>query len=326
MTQNILVTGGCGFLGSHFVEHVHKNTDWNIYIIDKLSYAANGLERLRDSNLLFSNRIKVFTYDFSYPLSDGIIRELGNIDYIVHIAADSHVDYSIKNPVETIRNNVMSTVYLLEYARKLPNLKLFFYFSTDETYGSTLESFTEKDKHNPGNPYSASKSAAEQICNAYHNTYKVPLITVNCMNIYGERQYVEKFIPKCIKYILEGKTLTIHTNKEGMPGSRFYIHARNVSDAVFFLIHNGTIGETYNIPGEREINNLEMTEYIAKEMNMPVHIDLESEPTDRPGVDFRYCLDGSKLFDLGWKHPVSIDVSLKKTIQWTLNNKKWLEE
>ena len=174
--KTIIVTGGCGFIGHHFVEHLYLHTDWNIIILDKLSYASNGLERLRDTGCLHDKRIKVFTNDLVNPLPEGLKQEIGNsVDYIVHMAAETHVDNSIKDPALFIKNNIDSTFNMLEYARSLPNLENFFYFSTDEVFGPALNDtlYEEWDRHKPTNPYSASKSAAEQICIAYENTYKI---------------------------------------------------------------------------------------------------------------------------------------------------------
>jgi len=325
--ETILVTGGCGFIGHHLVEHIHRTTNWNIVIIDKLSYASNGLERLKSTDLLESKRIKVFTYDLRIPLSPGIVQEMGKIDYIVHMAADTHVDNSISNPVPFIENNVMSTVQLLEYAR-ISDVKKFFYFSTDEVFGPALgsTSYKEWDRHKPTNPYSASKSAAENICISYENTYKIPIIIVNVMNAFGERQHSEKFIPKVIKKILKGEEVDIHADTECKnAGSRFYIHARNISSAVLFLIEKGEIGEKYNIVGEREMDNLELAEFISKVIGKPLKYKLVNFHEDRPGHDLRYCLNGDKLIQMGWKLPLTFEDSLTKTIKWTLRNKEWLE-
>jgi len=244
--MKILITGGCGFIGHHFVEHVFKNTDWDIVIIDRLSYASNGFERLRDTETLDNNRIKVFTCDLILPLSEGLIKEIGEVNYIVHMAAETHVDNSIKTPELFLDNNIKSTYNLLEYARNhLPNLKTFFYFSTDEVFGPALGDtlYKEWDRHKPTNPYSASKSAAEQICIAYENTYKTPLMIVNVMNAFGERQHVEKFIPLCMKKLLNNEKIYIHSYPDKKTaGTRFYIHGRNIASAVLFLIKNGEIG------------------------------------------------------------------------------------
>ncbi len=328
--MKILITGGCGFIGHHFVEHIFKNTDWEIIVIDRLSYASNGFERLRDTDTLNTPRVKVFTCDLILPISEGLIKEIGDIDYIVHMAAETHVDNSIKNPQLFLDNNIKSTFNLLEYSRNhLPNLKTFFYFSTDEVFGPALGDtlYKEWDRHNPTNPYSASKSAAEQICIAYENTYKTPLMIVNVMNAFGERQHVEKFIPLCIKKLLDGDKIYIHSYPDKKKsGTRFYIHGRNIAEAVLFLIKNGKIGEKYNISGEKEVSNLEMAQLIAKFMNKELEYEMVDFHSDRPGHDLRYGLDGNKLFNMGFKLPLNFEESLRKTVEWTLENKKWLEE
>ena len=330
MSKTIIVTGGCGFIGHHFVQHLLKNTDWNIIILDKLNYASLGLERVRDIGVFTNPRVKVLTYDLQYELTIGMRKEIGTeIDYIVHMAAETHVDNSIASPVDFIQNNVMSTVHLLEFARLLPKLNLFFYFSTDEVYGPALNDklFKEDERHNPTNPYSASKSAAEQICVAYGNTYKVPIIRINVMNAFGERQHVEKFIPKVIKQILNNETIHIHSYPDKLTsGSRFYIHARNIAAAVLFLITNGTIGESYNLTGEREISNLEMAQQIAKILDKPINYQRVDFHADRPGHDLRYGLDGTKMESMGWKMPVGFQEALERTVIWTLHHQKWLEE
>ena len=328
--MKILITGGCGFIGHHFVEHIYRKTDWEIIIIDRLSYASNGFERLRDTEVLDEKRVKVFTYDLILPLSDGLIKEIGNVDYIVHMAAETHVDNSIKTPKLFLDNNINSTFNLLEYVRiHMKSLKIFFYFSTDEVFGPALGNklYKEWDRHKPTNPYSASKSAAEQICIAYENTYNIPLMIVNVMNAFGERQHVEKFIPLCIKKMLNNERIYIHSYPDKKrAGTRFYIHGRNIAAAVLFLIKKGKIGEKYNISGEKEVSNLEMAQYIAKFMDKELDYEMVDFHSDRPGHDLRYGLDGSKLFEMGFELPLNFEESLKKTVLWTLKNQKWLEE
>ena len=332
MTKNILVTGGCGFIGHHFVEHIINNTDWNIIVIDKLTYASMGFKRFNEDifqNAITNNRSKVITWDLSHEFSVGIIKELGDINIIVHMAAETHVDNSIKTPVPFVKNNIMSTLFLLEYARKLKNLNTFFYFSTDEVYGPALGNklYKEDERHNPTNPYSASKSGAEQLCVSYHNTYKVPIIRINVMNAFGEKQHVEKFIPKVIKKVLNNETVQIHSYPDKKTsGTRFYIHARNIAAGVLFLLKNGTIGESYNLTGEREVSNLEMAQIIARTMNMELKYKMVDFHSSRPGHDLRYGLDGNKMFDMDWTLPINFEDSLRKTVLWTLDNKEWLEE
>lgn len=327
--MRILVTGGCGFIGHHFVEHLHLNTEWEIVIIDKLNYASYGFERLRDTETLDSGRVTVFTNDLISPITEGLTKELGDINIIVHMAAETHVDNSISDPVPFIHNNVSSTVHLLEYARTLQNLQKFFYFSTDEVFGPALNqtSYKEWDRHNPTNPYSASKSAAENICLSYENTYKVPVLIVNVMNAFGERQHVEKFIPKVINRVLNDEMIYIHSYADKKtPGTRFYIHARNIAAGVLFLLENGEVGEKYNIVGEREVDNLELAQFIADVVGKPLKYEMVDFHTDRPGHDLRYCLNGEKMKSMGWTLPLNFEESLSKTVKWTFENKKWLVE
>ena len=326
----IVLTGGCGFIGHHFAEYIHKNTDWDIIILDKLTYASMGLERLRNNGLYNSQRVKIYTVDLCNEISEGLKKEMGNnIDYIVHMAAETHVDNSIKEPRNVIMNNVTSTVNLLEWSRTLQNLKIFFYFSTDEVFGPALGDtlFKEWDRHKPTNPYSASKSAAENICLSYENTYKTPLIIVNVMNAFGERQHVEKFIPLCIKKILNNELIQIHAYPDKITsGTRFYIHSQNIASAVLFLIKNGKIGEKYNISGEKEVSNLDLAKLIAKFIGKELNYELIDFHSSRPGHDLRYGLDGSKIYDLGWNPKFNFENSLEKTVKWTLNNLEWLDE
>jgi dTDP-glucose 4,6-dehydratase len=326
--MRVLITGGCGFLGHHLVEHLYRNTDWELIVIDKLTYASSGFKRLENAKLLSNPRVKVFTWDLCSKLTVGLLSELGKIDYILHLAADTHVDNSIADPVDFMHNNISSTVNLLEYARALPSLKTFLYFSTDEVYGVAHigTSYKENDTHNPSNPYSASKSASEMICLSYANTYKIPLTITNTVNITGERQCVEKFIPKVIKAVRDDKLVEIHANPDcSMPGSRFYIHARNVSSAVLFILQHGTLGEKYNITEDVELDNLQIAQKIASYMGKELRYSLVNFHEDRPGHDLRYDLNGSKLKALGWTPTVPFEESLKKTILWTMDNQEWLE-
>ena len=328
--MKVLVTGGCGFIGHHFVDHIVKTTNHEVVVIDKLSYASMGLERLKDPGIFYHPRVKVFTADFTSPFPKGLRKEIGeDVNVIVHMGAESHVDNSIRDPKDCFKNNIDGTIELLEYARTLPDLKLFFYFSTDEVFGPALgdTSYKEWDRHKPTNPYSASKSAAENICIAYENTYQVPLMIVNVMNAFGERQHVEKFIPSTIKKVLNGDEVIIHTYPDKKKaGSRFYIHARNISAAVVFLMENGETGEKYNITGEKEVDNLELAQLIAKHVGKTLKYKMVDFHSSRPGHDLRYGLCGEKMKSMGWKIPLGFEETLKKTIKWTLRNQYWLED
>jgi len=329
MGKKVLITGGCGFIGHHVVEHFLLNTDYEISIIDKLNYASFGLDRLRSIPCDKDPRVKVFTTDLSYPLSQGLKQELGDVNTIIHMAAESHVDNSIKEPRVFFQNNINGTVEMLEYARELDSLENFFYFSTDEVYGYAPDGvdYKEWDRHKPTNPYSAAKSAAENICIAYENTYKIPIMSVNVMNAFGQRQHVEKFIPMTIKNVLHGNKVLIHSypNKE-RAGSRFYIHARNIAEAVLFLTKKGELGEKYNIVGEKEVDNLELAQFIANVVGKPLNYEMVDFHSKRPGHDLRYSLCGEKMNSIGWQIPVGFEEALTKTIEWTLENQRWLEE
>ena len=333
--KKVILTGANGFVGHHILEHFLKNTDWDIYCLDKLGYASAGHDRIRDINAFDNKRTHIFPMDLSLPLQEGLIKELGEIEYIFHVAADSHVDNSISDPVPFVQNNVNSTLHILEYARKLWSLKKFIYFSTDEVYGSAPvgKNYKEGERFNCGNPYSASKGAAECICQSYANTYKMPIVITNTMNVIGERQHPEKYVPKVIRKVLEGETVTIHSNKDKTKaGSRFYIHARNIADALLHILDNcdetlhnydSSIGR-FNIVGEKETDNLQLAQMIADALGKELKYEMVDFHSQRPGHDLRYALDGEKMKSIGWIHPIAFEDSLQKTIKWTLENDKWL--
>lgn len=328
--MRILVTGGNGFLGHHFCEHILKNTDWKIDIIDRMNYASAGYDRLKEVNCYDDKRIRHFSHDFTLPIVEGLLCELNECDYIVHLGAETHVDNSISNPEPFIRSNVLGTMNILEFARRCPNLKKMIYFSTDEIFGpapreTVPDGYKEWDRYNSTNPYSASKAGGEELCLAWANTYKVPVLITHTMNLFGERQNVEKFIPKCISKILNGETISIHSDSsKTIPGSRFWIHCRNVSSAIMFLLKEGQIRDKYNIVGEKEVNNLEMAVFISDVLGIPLKYELVDFHSSRPGHDLRYGLNGKKLINMGFNYPKKFDESLEKTIRWTLENRKWL--
>jgi len=335
--KKILITGACGFVGHHFVEHFLKETDWEIIVFDKLSYASSGFDRLRDISCFDEKRVKVFTIDLQKPLSEGVKKEVGEVDYIVNLASESHVDRSIQDPVPFIKNNVDLVLNLLEWARTLKKLRKFIQFSTDEVYGPAPEGveYKEGDRHCPSNPYSASKSAQEMICRAYSNTYGLPINIVNSMNIFGERQHPEKFIPLCIRKILKGEKILIHSSPDRIkPGSRFWLHARNIAKAVQFILENtnerldkyDASKGVFNVVGEKEVDNLTLAKTIAEILGKPLNYELVDFHSSRPGHDLRYALDGSKLKSYGFEYPKTFEESLRKTIEWSIKpeNQRWL--
>ncbi|MGW8177645.1 MAG: dTDP-glucose 4,6-dehydratase [bacterium] len=328
--RKTVITGGCGFIGHHVVEHFIKNTDDSIVILDKLEHDS-AMDRLRDINCFREDRVLTLACDMQEKITEGVVKEIDGCDVILHLAAESHVDNSIIDPASFIRNNVMSTVHLLNAARKLSSKPLFLYFSTDEVFGPCPDGylFKEDDVHTPKNPYAASKSASEQVVTSFANTFKMPVVITRCMNVFGERQHPEKFVPMIIKSLLDGKTITIHADPtKTRAGSRFYIHARNVADAVLTILQSpiGFInGEAFHIVGEREIDNLELAEMIAKIVGKPLNYEMVDFHSSRPGHDLRYGMSGKKMEEqLGWKPPMHVEESLRRMVEWTLNNRRWL--
>lgn len=325
--MKILITGGCGFIGHHVCESIIKNTNWEVVVLDKLNYASNGLDRLRDIECFDNKRVLILTADFTKEISEGIAKEIGEVDYILHLGAETHVDNSIKNPEPFVMSNVVGTMHILNFARKLKNLKKMIYFSTDEVFGPAPKgiNYKEWDRYNSTNPYSATKAGGEELCLAYANTYKVPVFITHTMNVFGERQHPEKFIPMTVKKILAGETILIHANEsKTKAGSRFWIHARNVASAIMFLLEKGEVREKYNIVGEKEVDNLEMAQFISKVLGKELKYQMIDFHSLRPGHDLRYALDGSKMEKLGWKFPLTFEESLNKTVDWILSNPRWL--
>lgn len=342
----VLITGGSGFVAHHVIEHILKNTDWGIISVDRLSYSSMGYDRLRDIEAFDDERVTCYTADLTKAFGEGLKKEIGSVDYILHLASESHVDNSIINPVDFIHNNVDCTLYLLEYARELTKkgLKKFVQFSTDEVYGTAPKGTNHKEgnRFNAGNPYSASKAMQECMCQAYSNTFKVPIIITNTMNVLGERQHSEKYLPKIINSMLRGQKLTIHSDAtRTKAGSRYYIHARNVADALLYILLNcdETLDNVdaskgkFHIVGEKELDNLELALIVERYVRQVqgysdcrLNYEMVDFHSSRPGHDLRYALDGDKMKCLGWEPPVDIENSIKHIVEWSLNEKniKWL--
>jgi len=328
MKKRILITGGAGFVGHHLIEGILKKTDWQIIIIDRLDISGN-LRRLTEMSIWEQekHRVKFIWWDLKSEISEQIRDEIGDIDYIWHLAASSHVDRSIVDPMGFVMDNVIGTGNLLEYTRKVKP-ELFIYFSTDEVFGPAPKGidYKEWDRYKSSNPYAASKAGAEELCIAYENTYKLPIIITHTMNVYGERQHSEKLIPLCIKKILKGEKVLIHADKtKTKSGSRKWIHARNVCSALLFLVEKGKSGDKYNIVGEKEVSNLEIARFVARVMGKELRYEMVDFHSSRPGHDLRYSLDGTKMKNMGWELPKTFEQSLEKTIKWTIENKEWLK-
>jgi dTDP-glucose 4,6-dehydratase len=344
--MKVLLTGAGGFVGHHTLAHLLKTTDWDIVATDSFKHfgISARIRAIFEELPSEVSRVKVITHDLATPIDSVTAREFGNPDVIINMASDSHVDRSITDPRPFVENNVALALTLLDYARTLPNLKTFIQIGTDEVYGPAPQEINhpEWSPQLPSNPYSASKSAQEAIAIAYWRTFDVPVILTNTMNIIGERQDVEKFIPLIISTLQQGKSVPVHAlEKSGqwISGSRFYLHARNQADALRFLIthfldipHRYSDGlerpERFNVRGETEVTNDEMVMLIAKFLGIskPKNeiVRFVNVEGTRPGHDLRYALNGDKLIGLGWKPPVAFETSLERTVNWTVKNPIWI--
>jgi dTDP-glucose 4,6-dehydratase len=310
--KKVLVTGSAGFVGSFVVKHILDNTDWHVFGVERLSYSGD-LERIKEVN---KDRYTSIHHNLQSTVHSQLRERLGYIDIIIHIAANSHVDRSIENPLQFVMDNVVGTCNILEFARTLPNLEKFIYFSTDEVFGPADAGtyYDEDARYNSTNPYAATKAGGEELAVAYRNTYKVPVIITHTMNIYGETQHPEKFIPKCISKIKKGETIQIHSDSsKTKAGSRFYIHAGDVADAIMFLIENGRL-EKYNIVGEKEYDNYELAKIISETLGKPLNYEFVDFHSSRPGHDLRYALSGEKMKKMGWVPKTNLEEYIKKSL------------
>lgn len=324
--KNIIVTGGAGFIGSNFVHYVYNNfPNVHITILDKLTYAGN---RANVESIL-GDRVELVVGDI---IDKDLVDELASkVDAIVHYAAESHNDNSLNDPSPFIYTNFVGTYTLLEAARKY-DLR-FHHVSTDEVYGDLPlredlpghgelagEKFTEDTKYNPSSPYSSTKAASDLIVRAWIKSFGIKATISNCSNNYGPYQHIEKFIPRQITNILSGIKPKLYGNGKNV---RDWIHTNDHSSAVWTILNEGKIGETYLIGANGEKNNKEVLELILKEMHMPS--DFYDHVTDRAGHDLRYAIDSTKLYkELNWKPKyTNFEEGLRQTIQWYIDNQEW---
>lgn len=321
----VLITGGAGFIGHHVVAHLLDCTDWNITLIDKLDCSGN-LNRLAEIGAAKNPRVRFIYHDLRAPFNDQLCVQLGWHDYIVHMAAGTHVDHSIADPMSFVLDNVVATCNMLDFARAVGCTR-FLQFSTDEVFGPAPAgtAYREDARYNSGNPYAATKAGAEELAVAYANTYGLPVCITHTMNVIGERQHPVKFVPMTIARVLCGDTVTIHADKTcTKAGSRFYIHASDVADAVHLLLTRGGLGK-YNIVGERELDNLELAQIIAKCVGEALDYRMVDFHSSRPGHDLRYALSGQKMLDeFGWAPSHRIDARVAQIVEWTLKHPHWL--
>ena len=333
MNKNILITGGAGFIGSHVVRlFVNKYPDYHIINLDKLTYAGN-LANLKDiegrPNYTF---VKADICDFETICN---VLEKYEVNGIIHLAAESHVDRSIKDPFTFAQTNVMGTLSLLQAARQYWNGvwedKMFYHISTDEVYGSLSNEgfFLETTKYDPHSPYSASKASSDHFVRAFHDTYGMPTLVTNCSNNYGPYQFPEKLIPLFINNIRNNKPLPVYGKGENV---RDWLYVEDHARAIDVIIHKGKIADTYNIGGFNEWKNIDLIKVIIRTVDRLLGREegtseaLITYVTDRAGHDLRYAIDSNKLKnELGWEPSLQFEEGIEKTVRWYLDNQAWMD-
>jgi len=329
--KKVLITGGAGFIGSHVVRHfVNKYSQYKVFNLDALTYAGN-LENLKDVEQ---------TSNYSFIKGDITQSEFvnnlftnNNFDGVIHLAAESHVDRSITDPLSFVKTNVLGTVNLLnaslESAKNNPNF-IFYHISTDEVYGSLGKKglFKETTPYNPNSPYSASKASSDHFVRAYGETYKLPFVISNCSNNYGPNQFPEKLIPLFINNIMQNKPLPVYGDGNY---TRDWLYVKDHAEAIDLIFHKGERGETYNVGGFNEWKNIDLTHLLCrlvdKKLNRATGTSekLITFVKDRPGHDLRYAIDASKINkELGWKRSLTFEQGLERTIDWYFDNQEWL--
>jgi dTDP-glucose 4,6-dehydratase len=333
--KNIMVTGGCGFIGSNFIRYLFKNTnfDGTIINIDKITYAGNPLNLARIDEEYGQRRYFFLQIDIcDFPAIRTVLKQY-DVDTVVHFAAESHVDRSIYGPKEFIQTNIVGTFTLLDAVREYWTERddvLFHHISTDEVYGSLGETgyFFEDTPYDPRSPYSASKASSDFLVNAYHNTYKIPVTISNCSNNYGPFQFPEKLIPLAILNVMEEKPVPVYGDGKNI---RDWLYVDDHNSAIWAILNKGRTGETYNIGGENEWENIHLVEVLCEKIAQLKNRDsgyykkLITYVKDRPGHDRRYAINCDKLKnELGWRKRYDFGEGLDNTIQWYGNNNDWI--
>jgi dTDP-glucose 4,6-dehydratase len=352
--KRVLLTGHGGFVGHHCLEYFLENTDWELICVDSFRHKGTCRRVIEVGG--DNPRVKTYKHDLSVPIDRQLENKILNrrlinandfgtqtdpIDIIINMASESAVERSTQDPTACVRNNVDLTLNMLEFARKLDGLQQFIQVSTDEVYGEAPPEGVHKEWSTimPSNPYAASKAAQEAIAISYWRTYNMPITITNTMNLIGERQDPEKFLPKIIQKVAKGEEMPIYGDSEDSIGSRIYLHAKDMASALVFLadsepnLYSHFIEEEntwearpdrFNIVGDEEVDNLQLAKMVAEIIGKELKYKLVPSESARPGYDRRYGLDGSKMESFGWKHPLGLKNSLEKIVKWTLDNPHWV--
>jgi dTDP-glucose 4,6-dehydratase len=338
--MNFLITGGAGFIGSHLCEYILENTDNTVTILDRLD-TTSSLKRLPTK---YIDRLKFVWWDLKSEFNNSIKNELQIIDIVIHMAASSHVDRSIINPLSFIMDNVVGTCNLLNWIRFNKRIKLLLHCSTDEVFGSSIfnKSYEDNDATFPENPYSASKAGAESLVIAYASTYKIPAVIARMTNVIGIKQHPEKFIPMVIRKILNNEEIHVFCNEDCTKiGTRYYIDVRDICNGIMTIVLHSYLSDKYrirkdirfngiyHISGKENISNLEVVNQIKDQipsLKNPVIIKYESYPSNRPYHDLNYCISDLTMKYIGWYPQVTFKESIKDIVNWYLKNPEWLDE
>jgi dTDP-glucose 4,6-dehydratase len=335
VSDHCLVTGAGGFLGHHILSHLLTETSWDITATDSFRHkgTTDRIGQVLANRPEWRPRVEVVTHDLVAPFSPVTAERLRDTRFVIAAASQSHVDRSIKDPVPFVENNVAVMLNTLELCRQV-RPEAVIVVSTDEVYGPVTaagEGWPEWSPVIPSNPYAASKAAQEAIAIAYWRTYGLPVIIVNCMNLFGERQDPEKFLPLLTARLAAGKTVPVH-GRPGDIGSRHYLHARNLADALLFLLRlrkpaawpDAGMPDRYNVASPEPVSNLALAGAVADILGRMLRYELVDFHSARPGHDAHYGLDSSKLSLAGWKPPVDFRESLERTVLWSMANPEWL--
>ena len=340
--MRVLITGGCGFAGSHLVEHLLATTNWRLTVLDGLTYAGR-VDRLTDMAGYDPDRVQVLWHDLRAPIRGHLDDAIGTVDSVLHLAASTHVDRAIADPRPFVLNNITGALTMLQWARSR-DLTHFVQISTDEVYGPAApgHAHAEWEAQLPSNPYSASKAGVEALAIAWWRTYGIPVVITNTMNLFGERQHPEKFVPKVISLALAGEKIPLHARPQRAgrmeygyrwePSSRHWLHARNHADALRWILAETTPAvyaegadrpDRWHVAGQ-ERNVMELANQIVRVLGTTADFEMIDYHGQRPGHDHRYALNAGKIAAAGWKPPVELDESLARTVGWYQRNLSWL--